>query len=270
MLLGRMSLVKSSIVVIPCYNEVRRLPIVTFQNFVRNESAVKFIFVNDGSADETLRVLEELHDFARDRVQICNLSENVGKAEAVRQGVLLAFESAPNYVGYWDADLATPLKAIASFSELLDRKPEVEMVFGARVQMLGRSIERSPLRHYPGRIFATAASVLLGIPIYDTQCGAKLFRVSPVVQSLFQEPFLDRWLLDVELIARLILERRGTGLVQAEEMIYEFPLDKWRDVPGSKVKPQDFVRAFAGLARIYLRYGGGRVLRYTSLKSYVL
>lgn len=250
-----MSLVTSSIIVIPCYNEARRLPIEKFQKFVR-ESAVKFVFVNDGSADETLRVLENLHNFARDRFEICNLPENVGKAEAVRRGVLLAFERAPKYVGYWDADLATPLKAIASFSELLDRKPEVEMVFGARVQMLGRSIERSPLRHYPGRIFATAASMSLGIPIYDTQCGAKLFRASPFVQSLFQEPFLERWLLDVELVARLILARRETALAQAEEIIYEFPLDEWRDIAGSKVKSRDFVRALSGLARIYLRYWG--------------
>jgi len=228
---------------------------------------VKFIFVNDGSTDATLRVLEALHDFAPERFQVCDLPNNVGKAEAVRKGLLLAFESLPNYVGFWDADLATPLEVIASFGELLEQKLELEMVFGARVQMLGRVIERSPLRHYPGRVFATAASLLLGIPIYDTQCGAKLFRASPVVQSLFQEPFLDRWLLDVEIIARLIRARQGTAQAQAEKIIYEFPLEEWHDVPGSKVKPQDFARAIMGLVRIYLRYCGRRAGKASPVPS---
>src|SRR5438552_15827250 len=127
-----MRVVKSSIVVIPCYNEAQRLPTVKFQDFVRNEPSVKFIFVNDGSTDATQRVLEALRDFAPERFQICDLSKNVGKAEAVRKGVLLAFQSSPDYVGYWDADLATPLETITSFSDLLELKSDLEMVLGSR------------------------------------------------------------------------------------------------------------------------------------------
>jgi hypothetical protein len=128
------------------------------------------------------------------------------------------------------------------------------MVFGARVRLLGRSIERSALRHYLGRMFATAASITLGLGIYDTQCGAKLFRASPAMQALFQEPFLTRWLFDVEILARLIHARRGTRLPQVEDIVYEFPLHEWHDVAGSKVRPGDFVRALFGLAMIYWHY----------------
>jgi hypothetical protein len=128
------------------------------------------------------------------------------------------------------------------------------MVFGARVRLLGRTVERQTLRHYLGRVFATAASLGLGLGIYDTQCGAKLLRVSPLVQSLFQQPFTTRWLFDVEILARLIQSRRGTDLRPAQEMIYEFPLDEWHDIVGSKVKGRDFAKSFIGLTLIYWKY----------------
>lgn len=244
----------SVVVVIPCYNEAERLPVDKFKAWIFDRHGVRILFVNDGSVDATLQVLRAIRDHAPDRFEVCDLPENVGKAEAVRIGILLALDSEPDYIGYWDADLATPLEAISAFCDLLDVKRELLMVFGARVRLLGRHIERRELRHYLGRIFATVASLSLGLGIYDTQCGAKLFRVSPEVRSLFQDPFLTRWLFDVEIIARLIHARKGTGLAEPRDIIYEFPLHEWRDVAGSKVKPQDFALAFIDLARIYWRY----------------
>jgi dolichyl-phosphate beta-glucosyltransferase len=94
----------------------------------------------------------------------------------------------------------------------------------------------------------------LGVAIYDTQCGAKLFRTSPTVQFLFQQPFVTQWLFDVELLARWIQARRRTPLRPLEEIVYEVPLQEWRDVAGSKVRPSDFPKAFVGLALIYWTY----------------
>jgi dolichyl-phosphate beta-glucosyltransferase len=250
----------SAIIVIPCYNEAQRLQVHKFQEFVGAGHPQRFLFVNDGSTDSTLTVLKTFHGDDPQHYDICDLLRNIGKAEAVRTGVLLAFDAGPDYIGYWDADLATPLEAIPAFCTLLDSRPGLEMVFGARVRLLGRTIERSALRHYLGRVFATAASVVLGLGIYDTQCGAKLFRASAAMRSLFQEPFLTRWLFDVELLARLIQARRGTLLPRAEDIIYEFPLHEWQDVAGSKVKARDFVQAFFGLARIYWHYLRPRLL----------
>jgi glycosyltransferase involved in cell wall biosynthesis len=244
----------SAIVVVPCYNEAKRLNIDKFKEFSREGYPQQFLFVNDGSTDRTLKLLEDLHEYDPQHFAIYDLPENVGKAEAVRKGVLQAFDAKPHYVGYWDADLATPLKAIPDFCALLDSRPDLEIVFGTRVRLLGRSIERKAIRHYLGRVFATAASLVLGIGIYDTQCGAKLLRVSPAIMSVFQQPFTTRWLLDVEMLARLIQARRGTDRQRVEDVVYELPLHEWHDVAGSKVKAADFARAFFGLAVIYWKY----------------
>jgi hypothetical protein len=108
-------------------------------------------------------------------------------------------------------------------------------------QLLGRRIQRRTARHYIGRLFATAVSMMLGLAIYDTQCGAKLFRVSSSLYGLFDKPFLSRWIFVVDIIARLIQARRGKQLPQPEQVIYEFPLIEWRDVRGSKLGYADFV-----------------------------
>src|SRR5690606_7016032 len=141
-------------------------------------------------------------------------------------------------------------EAIADLRAVLEEMPTVDVVMGARVKLLGRMIERHAWRHYLGRVFATATSIALRLPVYDTQCGAKLFRVSDRLAELFRSPFIARWIFDVELIARMIRQRRSRGLPDAGTAIYEFPLLEWRDVPGSKLKPRDFARAAFDLASI--------------------
>lgn len=139
-------------------------------------------------------------------------------------------------------------------------RPEIEWVFGSRVKLLGRQISRNETRHYAGRLFATGASVMLGLGIYDTQCGAKMFRSTPAFQRLLEPRFLTRWIFDVELIARMIVGHR-TGAWPAPELaIYEMPLDEWRDIAGSNLKASDFVRSGGELVRVwwhYLRWGNG-------------
>ena len=240
----------------PCYNEAARLDLEAFRSFAAREKAVDFLFVNDGSTDATLARLRELEADDRESFAVLDLPRNVGKAEAVRAGLCVAFKSNADYVGFWDADLATPLDEIARFGAVLERLPKIELVFGARVQLLGRTVRRSSVRHYLGRVFATAVSQVLGLPIYDTQCGAKLLRRTPELAALFAEPFAVNWTFDVEILARLIQSRRGGGLTPASEAVYELPLERWHDVAGSKVRAVDFLLAFFEIARIWYRYRG--------------
>ena len=243
-------------VVIPCYDEAARLPTATYAEFLRAHHDVGFVFVDDGSRDGTLALLRGIACEAPDRVDVLSLPSNVGKAEAVRRGILRALESEASAVGFWDADLATPLDAILEFRELLDRRPELDLVIGARVVLLGRRIERSALRHYLGRVAATAIALALGLRVYDTQCGAKLFRAGDPTRALFAEPFVAGWIFDVEILARMVRARRAGPLAPAASAICEVPLARWVDVAGSKVRARDYLRGGLDLWRIRRRYLG--------------
>jgi dolichyl-phosphate beta-glucosyltransferase len=244
-------------IVVPCYNEGRRLPVAQFEAFLLN-SDVDFLFVDDGSRDNTRDVLASLQAARPDRVSFIHQAENRGKAETVRHGICSALERGVEYAGFWDADLATPLDEITEFMRIFAARPELDMIFGSRVKLLGRHVERKAARHYLGRVFATFVSTMLGLPIYDSQCGAKIFRVRSNTRVLFDRPFLSRWIFDVEILARYLGE---VGPAAATEAIYEFPLRSWVDVGGSKLKATDFLVAFADVLRIrraYLRHGGKR------------
>jgi glycosyltransferase involved in cell wall biosynthesis len=242
-------------IVVPCFDEADRLRGDEFARFTSEHPDVHFLFVDDGSTDGTRAVLEAI-PARKGAVSVLALSPNQGKAEAVRRGMCEAFEHGAVYAGYWDADLATPLDEIPRFVETLDAHPGLEVLFGSRVQLLGRHIERSAVRHYLGRVGATAISVVLRLPVYDTQCGAKLFRVTPDCKAIFAEPFVAGWIFDVEIVARLIAARRGSGGPGAAEVIREVPLWEWRDVAGSKVRAGDFLRSLGALWRIRRRYLG--------------
>jgi glycosyltransferase involved in cell wall biosynthesis len=245
-----------AIVVVPCYNEAKRLNLRAIQEYGRRADAAELLFVNDGSRDETLELLEHLNRTNPRRFSFLHLAKNGGKAEAVRQGVLMAINAGADYVGFWDADLATPLADIEPFCRILDGKPAIDLVVGTRMRLLGHAIERKPLRHVLGRLFANVASLALGVKLFDTQCGAKLFRVTPNLARLFERPFQTKWIFDVELLARMKQARQVRRQPLLESAIYEFPLDSWRDVAGSNVKGRDFVKAsfeLAGICWTYLR-----------------
>lgn len=249
----------SAVIVVPCYNERERLPVGHFQHFVSpTTSRVKFLFVDDGSTDGTRELLEEVRDFAPDVFHVHCFPRNVGKSEAVRAGILKALETDARYVGFWDADLAAPLEEILLLCSLLDRKPDVDVVLGSRVQLLGRRIERRTVRRLLGRLFAMVASTMLGVRIYDTQCGAKLFRATSYLPLLFQEPFVSRWIFDVEIIARLARLRADSGSGSLERVVYEAPLDIWCDPGGSRLRWGNYALAVWEMLKIYRKYGWRR------------
>ncbi|MEQ8788470.1 MAG: glycosyltransferase [Pirellulaceae bacterium] len=241
-------------IVVPCYNEVERFDVARFREYVAQRRDVRFMLVNDGSSDETLSLLERLASSHPGNFDVLDLGRNQGKAEAVRQGMLAAWRDGADYVGFWDADLATPLEQIADFIRVLDQKPHLDAVFGSRILLPGRVIVRKEYRHWLGRLFNSVISRILSMPIYDTQCGAKMFRGTPEVRAVFEQPFTVNWIFDVEILARLIDGRRGSGSPRVYETVFEYPLDYWEDVAGSKLKPTDFLKAALQTGGIWWRY----------------
>ena len=245
-------------IVVPCYNEELRLDRAAFERFLDDEGRyLRMIFVDDGSRDKTLEVLNGIRSGREDRVTVLANPSNRGKAESVRLGVCHAFAEGFEFAGFWDADLATPLEVIPEFSAILETRTDLHMVFGSRVKLLGRHVERKASRHYIGRVFATCVSIILRIPIYDSQCGAKIFRSNELTRAAFGEPFFSRWVFDVEILARY--QRGCSSVEEAARRIYEFPLMRWADIGGSKLKGKDFVAAAGDLVRIFLTFRPDRL-----------
>jgi hypothetical protein len=152
-------------------------------------------------------------------------AKNTGKGGAIARGWgTVATEH--RFVAFADADGAVDAHEIARAEEHLRHgAPDTGCLFGSRVKMLGRSVERSLKRHLSGRIFATLVSQICKVPAYDTQCGLKILR-REAWNAVARDPMTEGFAFDVELLLRLL----GKGV-----RVDEFPVD-WHDVPGSKVK----------------------------------
>jgi len=237
--------------VVPCYNEAARLDPDAFLGFLTTHPAVQLVLVDDGSDDGTAEVLERMRAAAPAAIRTIRHAANRGKGEAVRTGIVAAIAGNPAVVGFFDADLSTPLRAVDDFLAVLRLRPEVELMLGSRVLLMGRDVKRLARRHYPGRVFATAASLALDLPVYDTQCGAKMIRVNAATGTLFAVPFRSRWVFDVELIARYLQLPVGAGEPSRRDRIYELVLPAWHDKPGSKVRWYDVARAMVDLGYIW-------------------
>lgn len=243
--------VPQSLFVIPCYNEADRIDLAAFDAFALANPEINFLFVNDGSSDATSELLHQFAGRRPDRFAAIDLPHNQGKAEAVRVGMLQALDQEAELIGFLDADLATPLSECRRLQEALTQHPEIQMAIGVRLPLAGHTIERKPIRRFIGRGFARVASTMLGIAIADTQCGAKLLRSNQLARFLFATPFLSRWIFDVEIFARL---RVASDRLAVRDAIYELPLESWREIPGSKLRPRHFLLAIGDLAMIYREY----------------
>lgn len=235
-------------IVIPFYNEERRFDRARLVELARHPS-LEVIVVDDGSKDRTAELLGELEAGSNGTVHFLKLDRNRGKGEAVRLGLRRALERGRTTVGFTDADFSTRPGELLHLLDTLDSRADLDVLIASRVLLVGRKVERNAMRHYLGRVFATVAANILRTPFYDTQCGAKLFRATPMLASALSEPFVSRWAFDVELLGRLLIGTRMVDPVPLERM-REVPLEEWVDAGGSKVTAAAMVKTLADLAMI--------------------
>ena len=245
---------KTCAIVVPCFNEADRLNVDVFAEFVCDADDIELVFVDDGSSDATLQSAQTVSERAGSSVSVLRLDVNCGKAEAVRQGMLWAAQRDFSAIAFWDADLATPLDTIPEFLDVMTKHLNVEVVWGTRLPLMGHTIDRDAIRRQTGRLFSASSAAAVGVGIRDALCGAKMFRTGPILDAILAQPFSSRWIFDVEILARLDVLLRSLGDSTAEQTLYEFPLDEWYEIAGSRLRMTDFLRATVELADLCWRY----------------
>jgi glycosyltransferase involved in cell wall biosynthesis len=210
---------RSISIIIPAYNEEKRLP-ATLLKVREYLDAAKWDFaeilvVDDGSRDGTPQVATGAG------VRLLRNPGNRGKGYSVKHGML---EAKGEWCLFTDADLSSPIGELEKLWSAAQRA-------GARVAVGSRAVDRSlvgvhqsPLREFSGRIFNLAMRLVTGLPFKDTQCGFKLFE-SQAAREVFSRQQLDGFGFDVEV------------LFIARKLNYksiEVPV-RWDNVEGTKV-----------------------------------
>ena len=240
---------KTLAIVIPFYNEAKRFQSERFSKFLTKQNGVSLFYVDDGSSDTTSHLIRDLKATFPKQVHLITHLKNKGKAEAVRTGMSVALQNkVGKHFAFLDADLSTSLEECYEIATKVDETKA--FVFGSRIKKLDNNIQRKKYRFVIGRIIATFISNMLKLPIYDSQCGCKVFRKDWALIA-FKDPFKSTWLFDVEIFYRFI-QHFGREVIQTE--IEEVPLKAWVDTEDSKVSLLYGLKVWFDLIKIYRYY----------------
>ena len=208
-------------IVIPAYNEERRLPptLERIKAWIAQKGIVaEVLVVDDGSTDGTARMVENsTSSFAS--IRLLSNGRNFGKGYSVRHGM----REARGRIGlFTDADLSAPIEEA---DKLLAALETADVAFGSRA--LNRkliSVHQSRLRELAGILFNKIVQLVLWIPFVDTQCGFKAFRMDRA-RILFEQQRIERFGFDPELL--YLARHHGLHAV-------EIPV-RWAHHPETKV-----------------------------------
>lgn len=229
---------RSISIVIPAYNEAKRLPatLTAVKAYLASTpwEFTEIVVVDDGSRDNTPDVARQAG------VRLLQNPGNRGKGYSVRHGML---EAKGDWLLFSDADLSTPIEEIEKLWTAIERG-HAQAAIGSRD--LDRSLigVRQPLfRELGGRFFNLTMRLVTGLPFRDTQCGFKLFEGTPA-REIFKRQRLERFGFDVEVL--YIAQHLGYRTL-------EVPV-RWNDVAGTTVKMTGALAAF--LDPVKVRWNG--------------
>jgi dolichyl-phosphate beta-glucosyltransferase len=216
--------------VIPSYNDSERLRgfLPELCLAVRDSGLhIRIQVVDDGSEPKVALRTNELVEKCREEfpnvLSMLKLETNLGKGGAVYRGWEMAVE---DWLAFVDADGAVSAKDVVRLCEFAILNSHYDGVLGSRVKMMGHRIDRTFKRHLVGRVYATLANLLIGIPVYDSQCGFKILKKT-AYEAVKDGLKTTRFGFDMELIA---------FVVKRNFLLIEVPLESWTDIPGGKVR----------------------------------
>ncbi|NQY05761.1 MAG: glycosyltransferase [Flavobacteriaceae bacterium] len=237
-------------IIIPCYNEAKRLDIQRFRKYVKAYLNFHLCFVNDGSQDDTLLVLNTFQNEFPDRITVIDMKKNQGKAAAIRAGARFYYaHKKVNYVGYLDADLSTDFEDFNDLLKQLKKDRNLIMVFGSR-NMGSQDVKRNFLRKAFSIVIMSIIHFILKRPTKDTQYGAKVFR-RRYIPVMYNSRLKSRWLFDTEIFLRLKLYFKNKNIMN---YMFEYPLKRWSHAANSEFSMKDSLRIPFRLAQIWLAY----------------
>jgi glycosyltransferase involved in cell wall biosynthesis len=228
-------------VVVPAYNEARRLPATlrTLRAYLDAAEAggYEVIVVDDGSTDRTAEVALEAAA-AWPALRVLRLPENRGKGWAVRAGMLAAGGDLRLLT---DADLSTPIEELSKLRALIGGATQVAI--GSRAVPEARIEAHQPRhRELMGRGYNRLLRLVALPGLHDTQCGFKLFTAEAAV-ACFGRLRTPGFGFDAE----VLLRARRLGWTVAEVGVV------WRHAENSRVSPlRDSMATFADLVRLRL------------------
>lgn len=183
---------------------------------------------------------------ADDPTLVVRFVEGESAADATRRGVLELLDEGLPYVGFWGADVEAPLSFVDRLVESLESGKAA--AFASRLRVIQRPRQDTWVRHYLGRGLASAISWALTVPVYDSQCRAKLFVNDERTRRIFAEPLEPTPTFEVELLARLVREQGPDFDVtrDCEEVL----LPAWSPSPRPRIRPADYPAVVGQLVRI--------------------
>ncbi len=231
---------RSISIIIPAYNEEKRLP-STLDRVIAYLDKAKFAFaeivvVDDGSRDGTVAAAERYAASSAYPFRVLRNPGNQGKGYSVRHGML---EGKGDWLLFSDADLSAPIEELDKLLQAVDTRA-ARVAIGSRA--LDRSlvgVHQSAFREYAGRFFNLVMRISTGLAFEDTQCGFKLFE-RQAAHEIFKRQLLERFGFDVEVL--LIAKLLGYKTV-------EIPV-RWDNVEGSKVGMFSGLDGFVDLWRV--------------------
>jgi dolichyl-phosphate beta-glucosyltransferase len=228
-------MINEFVIIVPCFNEETRFKESYFDELTTIRNTF-WIFVDDGSTDSTGKKLRKFCN-KQNRLYL-KLDHNVGKANAIAQGMNYAFSkiSVTNWVGFLDSDGAFEISDVENIIKMSRSIKEYNAVYSSRVKMAGRNIKRNYSRHIFARLIISFFGLVWKEIPYDTQSGLKLYRYSGGFISIFEKPFKTKWFFDIELSIRYLIQN------QKNLNVWEEPVSSWSDIPGSKVNHRQSFR----------------------------